>query len=560
MSQKKDIMLNVKLNDKIYEVQFGTSVLELFSQIFSEEDLKDNIAAIVNNRLFGLGYPLRSNCTVKPVTVYDSYGSGVYRRSASLILVAAFKRLYPDYKLVVGQSLYDGHFYNVPQLPDGIPKDMIKKIENEMKKIVKEDLPFKIESYHVNEVKEMLLEVNQPEKVNLLKIHWEPQVRVVKCGDTFDLFHNPFAPSTSYIHTFKLEPYWPGMVLRFPSRKSMKLSNKTIQLPTLFQTYMETRSWNQMLGVENLGELNGVVLKGDVSPLIRVAEGLHEKKIASIADTIASKRPDVKLVLIAGPSSSGKTTFSKRLAVQLQVNGIRPMTLGMDDFFVERDQTPRDEKGDFDFESIDAIDIDLFNEVLLKLMEGEETLIPVFDFKKGGKLPKDQWIPRKLEEDQVLIVEGIHGLNDKLTQSVLGHRKFKIYISALTQLCIDDHNRIFTSDVRLIRRIVRDRNFRGYSASETIKRWPSVRKGEMKHIFPFQERADVMFNSALVYEPGVLKTVCERALLEVEQDDEAFVTAYRLLRFLRLIMPISKQLVPANSIVREFIGQSTFKY
>ncbi len=556
----RERQLSITLGDRQIQIPYGTSVLKFFSQELSPEEFRESIAAIVENRTYGLTFPLRADCTVTPITVADRFGSSVYRRSASLMLLEAVKRVCPPgTKLVVGQSIQDGYLYNLTGLPDGITKELIARIDQEMHRICEEDLPFVVESLSVNDVLAMLTEVDQPEKANLLRIHWEPQVRIVRCGNSFDLFHEPYAPSTSYVDTFEITPYWPGMVLRLPSRGARFIQGKIAQLPRLFTTYTETRAWNRMLGVENLGQLNEVTLSGNIRNIVEVAEGLHEKKIASIADSIAARRPDVQIVLIAGPSSSGKTTFSRRLGIQLQVLGIRPVTIEMDNFFVERDQTPRDENGDFDFESIEAIDIDLFNEVLVKLLDGEEALVPVFDFKTGSKIPRDRWIPHRLEPDQILIIEGIHGLNDRLTASVLNHRKYRVYISALTQLCIDDHNRIFTSDSRLIRRIVRDRNFRGYSAAETIRRWPSVRKGELKNIFPFQEQADIMFNSALVYEPGVLKSVCERALLEVSPRDDAFVEAYRLLRFLRLVMPISKQLVPPNSILREFIGHSGLK-
>ncbi|MBU1069009.1 nucleoside kinase [Myxococcota bacterium] len=555
----KERMLQVQLGDRTVEVLYGTSVHQLFTLFLSPEEFKESIAAIVENRTYGLTFPLRADCRVSPITVADRHGASVYRRSASLMLLEAVKRVCPPgTKLIVGQSIQDGYLYNLTGLPEGMTKEIIARINEEMRRICDENHPFVVESLSVPDVKKMLLEVDQPEKVNLLRIHWEPQVRIVRCASSFDLFHEPYAPSTSYIDTFEITPYWPGMVLRLPSRGAKVIRGKIAQLPRLFQSYTETRAWNRMLGVENLGQLNEVTLGGDIKTIVQVAEGLHEKKIALIADAIATRRPDVQLVMIAGPSSSGKTTFSKRLGVQLQVLGLRPVTIEMDNFFVERDQTPRDERGDFDFESIEAIDIDLFNDVLVKLLDGDEALVPIFDFKTGCKRPREEWVPHRMAQDQILIIEGIHGLNDRLTQGVLSHRKYKIYISALTQLCIDDHNRIFTSDSRLIRRIVRDRNFRGYGAAETIKRWPSVRKGELKNIFPFQEHADVMFNSALVYEPGVLKSVCERALLEVPPDDEAFVEAYRLLRFLRLVMPISKQLVPPNSILREFIGYSSF--
>ncbi|MDA3865019.1 MAG: nucleoside kinase, partial [Deltaproteobacteria bacterium] len=541
MTKKAKKLINVNVEGKIHQVPYNTLLVDFLKDIYSDKkEREQHIAAIVNNRLYGLNLPIRADIELKPITIENRQGQSVYRRSASLILLEAIRRLYPDKRPVIGQSIQDGYFFQLRGFNNGIHNNTIKEIEKEMRKIVAEDIPFEVKSYHVNQVKQMLQQKGQNEKVNLLRIHWEPRVRIVRCGTSFDLFHDPFAPSTGYIKNFKIDPYWPGLVLRFPTSTDTDISGEIQQYPKLFKTYMETRDWNSRLGVVNLGELNGRVLSRNIFPIVQVSEGFHEKKIASIADQITEKQPEIRLILIAGPSASGKTTFSKRLAVQLMVNGIRPVTLEMDNFFVERSQTPVDEYGEYDFESIDSIDLELFNSVLIKLLAGETTKIPVFDFKKGGKIPKSQWIPQKLARDQVLIVEGIHGLNDKLTPSVLAHRKFKIYISALTQLCIDDHNRIFTSDTRLIRRIVRDRRYRNYDAAETIKRWPSVRKGEKKHIFPFQERADVMFNSALVYEPGILKTVCERALLEVSPNDDSFPEAYRLLRFLRLVMPISK--------------------
>jgi uridine kinase len=559
MSNDQQRDLTIKMKDKEISVPFNSTIQELIKKHCEEDNDGEIIAAHINKRLYGLTTPLRVNYTIEPITRNNRAGQQIYRRSATLMLIEAIKRLYPDKRAIIGQSIRDGYFFHLEQLSEGISKEVINNIQEEMLNMVDEDIPFKVESLHIDDVREMCINAGYEDKVNLLRIHWWPQVRIVTCGSTFDLFHDPYAPSTGYIKTFELTSYWPGMVLRFPPRGEDTITKHLPQLPTLFQTHMETRQWNEMLGVENLGQLNGAVFKGNINSIIKVAEGLHEKKIASIADTIASK-PDTRLVIIAGPSSSGKTTFSKRLAIQLRVNGIKPVTLEMDNFFVERDQTPIDENGEFDFESIDAIDIELFNSVLIKLMDGETVDVPIFDFKKGGKIPKDQWVPHKLEKDEILIIEGIHGLNDILTKNVVGHRKFKIYISALTQLCIDDHNRIFTSDTRLIRRIVRDRNFRGYNAAETIMRWPSVQKGEKKHIFPFQEKADIMFNSALVYEPGVLKTICERALLEVDPNHPAFPEAFRLLRFFKLVMPISKTAVPSNSLIREFLGKSSFQY
>ena len=309
-----------------------------------------------------------------------------------------------------------------------------------------------------------------------------------------------------------------------------------------------------------MGQLNEQTVKGTADELIRVAEGLHEKKIANIADRIAADKDNVKLVLIAGPSASGKTTFSKRLSLQLQVNGIHPVALSTDNFYVNREDTPKDKHGKWDFEAIEAIDLTLFNDILAALLQGEEVKTPRFNFVTGLRRPEDDWVPMQLQPGQILVVEGIHGLNNKLTRAVPNKQKFKIYVSALTQLCIDDHNRIFTSDARFLRRIVRDRLFRGYSAATTIENWPSVRLGEMRNIFPFQEQADVMFNSALVYEQAVLRLFAERFLLEVPQDHPSFVDAYRLLRFVENFVPMFDEKVPQISILREFIGGSAFSY
>ncbi|MBU1240387.1 nucleoside kinase, partial [Myxococcota bacterium] len=427
--KERDQMCTVTLDGNSIDVPFNTTVLELFKDHYEESEFKSKIAALLNNRLYGLTTPIRANYNIVSVTRNDRMGMTVYRRSVSLLLREAVNRLYPGARVIIGQSIQDGYFFNITEYAEGVSKAMIENIEEEMRRMVEEDLPFKVESHFVDDVTKHLREEGSEAKANLLQIHWWPQVRLVKCGGTVDLFHDPYVPSTGYCKLFAVAPYWPGMVLRFPAQDKDVIPGKIGQLPTLFNTYMESRQWNQMLGVENLGQLNGAVLNGEVEHIIKVAEGLHEKKIASIADTIAGRQPDIGLVIIAGPSSSGKTTFSKRLAVQLMVNGIRPKTLEMDNFFVERDQTPRDEKGDFDFESIDAIDIELFNDVLVKLMEGQTALTPIFDFKKGGKVPQDKWIPMKLEKDQVLIIEGIHGLNERLTQNVLGHRMYKIFVS-----------------------------------------------------------------------------------------------------------------------------------
>lgn len=550
--------IQVQYKGATYKMSRG-AMLHHFLEEHGGPDQHLYIAALVNNRLYGRSYPLRSDCTLETVTRSDRLGWDVYRRSACLMLYEAARRVDPNLHVVLSQTLGDGYYFYSAE-PEDISHDTVEAIQKEMLALAEEDLPLRVQSMSVIEARRLFSESGHEGKVHLLRTHWEPKVRVVWCGGFFDLFHSAVTFSTGAVDTFKLEPYAQGMVLRFPRRGSPGIKGEIRAQPKLFATYQETRRWNQILGTYNVGDLNRLCLTGGIDETIQAAEGFQEKKIVSIADQIAEGRNRLRLVLIAGPSASGKTTFSKRLSVQLRVNGIRPVSLSIDDFFVERSKTPRDPSGDYDFESIHAIDLQLLGDVLAKLLSGQEVLSPVFDFHEGKAKPMDKWRPMKLKKDQILIMEGIHGLNDTLTNSIPAEHKFKIYISALTQLCIDDHNRIFTSDTRLLRRLVRDRHFRGYSAVETLKRWPSVRHGENRNIFPFQEQADAMFNSALVYEHAVLKPYAQRYLLEVPQDDQVFMEAYRLLRFIRWILPVFKDHVPPNSILREFVGESVFHY
>jgi uridine kinase len=330
--------------------------------------------------------------------------------------------------------------------------------------------------------------------------------------------------------------------------------------PLLFSTYRETRLWQEVLGIHHVGQLNLLCLNGGIKEILRIAEGLHEKKIARIADEILRGADRLRLITVAGPTSSGKTTFAKRLGIQLRVNGIEPVALSLDNYYVDREHTPLDEDGNLDFEALEAIDLALFHQQLAELMEGKEVLTPTFDFVTGKRRSEKHWKPIQLEDRQVLVVEGIHGLNDQLTASVPRQQKYRIYASALSQLAIDDHNRIFTADARLVRRIVRDHLFRGFNAERTLALWERVRRGEARWIFPFQEQADVMFNSALVYEPAVLKTYAERFLLQVPRTSPTYPEAFRLLKFLSMFVPIFPDEVPHTSILREFIGGSTFKY
>ncbi len=516
------------------------------------------LGAIANNRLVSLDAPIWTDTEITPVTVRNPHGASIYRRCATYLLAAAFADLYPGLGLEIGQSMGKGYHFRV--IGDGEPPDLERLIAR-MRELSREDLPFEHRVLSVDEADELFRRKGYKDKVRLLRVWPSGNVHVVAIGKFVDIDHGPVALSTGAIDDFDLIPKEPGFVLHFSALRSpvwrgtpWSASNK------LFDTYTETRAWNETLGVHTVGDLNAVCLAGGVNDIIRIAEGFHEKKIARIADMVLARRPEARLVLIAGPSSSGKTTFSKRLTIQLRVNGIRPKTLSLDNYYVNREDTPKHPDGTYDFEAIEAIDLPLFNEQLSDLLAGKKIQTPKFDFNTGRRVREEKWKPMKLEDNEVLMIEGIHGLNERLTESVPAAAKFRIFVSALTQLIIDGVNRIPTSDARLIRRIVRDRRYRGYSAAETIATWSSVRRGERRNIFPFQDQSDVMFNSALVYEPAVLKVLADRYLLEVPRDHPSALIAHALRKFLQLFVPIFPDDVPRASLLREFIGGSFFDY
>lgn len=555
----KKTTLKISFNHKTIEVPFGTKVHQIFND-HSDLENEKVLAAIVDNRCVDLDFPLCSDTTVEPVTYAMREGVLVYRKTASLILFEAARRLWPDVDVFVDQALSNGYVYEfVRNKKSGLTQKEFDELEAEMWRLVGEDIRLRRQTVTSGEAKKLF--ANKKDRLRLLNSSWQPTVELIYCGDFYDIHHYPVAPRTGMINIFELDREEPqGVLLRFPTRKNPSKIPPLRDSPKLKQAYTETRRWLRLLQVNNVGKLNELTLSGKVGDLLRIAEGLHEKKIAQIADRICDAHHPVRLVAIAGPSASGKTTFSKRLSMQLRVNGFQPVALSTDNFYVDRVDTPKDEDGNYDFEALEAIDLELFNDVLLKLLAGQEVETPVFDFNSGTRRPKDKWRTMRLEKDQILVIEGIHGLNPRLTQAIEDDRKFRIYISALTQLRLDNQNRIFTSDTRLLRRIVRDRMFRGYSAADTIKVWPSVRRGEQHWIFPFQEGADIMFNSALVYEHALLKLYAERFLLEVPEDDPAHVTAYRLLRFISHFVPIFDEDIPQTSLLREFIGGSYFQY
>lgn len=548
----------ITIDGNPFEIDQPMSISELVEREGLATETKP-LGAVAYGKLVSLDCQLKASTEVSLIYRDAREGEAIYRRTASLLLLAAIKDLYPNERVVVGQSLVRGYFFDVIDFDE--TDEFLAAVEARMREYVERCEPIVKERVPVNEARATFVAEGLQDKVALLGARRSSHINIVRLGNFCDIQHGPVAPHVGLIDEFDLLRYPPGLVLRFSRARKDGKPRVAYRQPKLFTTYRETREWNEILGVPNVGRLNKLIISGNPTEVIRIAEGFHEKKVAAIADMIVERLPDARLVLIAGPSSSGKTTFSKRLALQLRVAGIRPVTLSMDNWYVNRVETPVDpDTGDYDFECIEALDLELFNDNLSRLLAGEEVATPIFDFKHGLRKPIEQWRPMKLAADQVLLVEGIHGLNDRLTESVAPECKFRIYVSALTQLCLDDHNRIFTSDTRLLRRIVRDARYRGYDAETTILRWPSVQKGERKWIFPFQEAADVMFNSALVYEVSVLKVFAERYLLAVPPASPAFHEAYRLLRFLEYFVPVFRDDVPQISLLREFIGGSVFVY
>jgi uridine kinase len=551
--------VDVSYSGSIHRVPVGTRVDEFLRQV--DGDLPDTVlAALVNRRQVMLDFPLRGKVELDLVRYGTRGGELVYKRSVSLMFYDACLALYPKVRLTIGQSLGNSYHYQVrgEDLPD--LKIMARRLEARMRKIHKENRPFVRETVTIEEIEDVFRGWGCEDKLALLATRRSSTVHTIRCGRFIDIAHSPYAPHTGCLPTFGVTAYGDGLVLRFPRRGNRERLPRFNARPKLYATYVETRNWQELLGVHQVGQLNRLSLNGEITPLIRISEGLHEKKIARIADEIYERAGRVRLIAIAGPSSSGKTTFAKRLGIQLRVNGIEPVSLSLDSYYVDRAKTPLDDEGHHDFENLEAIDLELFHRQLADLLKGKEILTPGYDFTVGQRKPREKWKPLQLRRDQVLVIEGIHGLNHRLTESVARNQKYRIYISALTQLAIDDHNRIFTADARLVRRIVRDRFFRGFSAERTLELWERVRRGEGRWIFPFQEEADVMFNSALVYEPAVLKTYAERFLLQVPRTSRAYPEAYRLLKFLSLFVPIFPDEVPHTSILREFIGGSGFNY
>jgi uridine kinase len=516
------------------------------------------LAALVNNDLVSLTYPLTVHSTVRFLTLEDPHGWRVYRRSLCFLLAMAMRDADPAAEFSVEHSFGLGLYCSYRPDGRGARPDEVGAIERRMRELVAAALPIVRCKAGYAEAVRTFAEAGQEDELNLLRHRNPPHVVMHCCGTFSDLAHGPLAPSTATLSLFRLLPYPPGFVLHLPDRSDPLTLPPFEDQPHLFQIFQEHKEWGRILGVNTAGRLNGIIASGGFEEFVRTAEALHEKKLSRIADAVAAARERVRLVLVAGPSASGKTTFAKRLTTHLAVNGLRPVTLSTDDYFVGFERNPLDEEGRPDYEHIEAVDLDLFNRHLLDLIEGREVPAPRFNF--SLKRREDNGRRLRLEPDQVLIIEGIHGLNPRLTASVPAAQKFRIYVSALTQLSLDRHNRVSTTDDRLLRRLVRDHRFRGHAALETLRLWPAVRRGERLWIFPFQREADATFNSALDYELAVLKPLAEPLLAEVKPSDPEYAESRRLSEFLLNFLAAPDRAVPGVSILREYIGRSTLRY
>ena len=516
------------------------------------------LGALVNNDLASFTYALDTDATVRFLTMKDPAGMQIYVRSLSFLLAKAVKDLFPDAAFSVEHAMGHGLYCDFSRGgKPGLSADELAALEARLRAIVDADLPIIRQRISYSAAVKAFKDNGQEDKVALLRHKNSHKVVTYVCDGFFDLATGPMAPSSGCLAYFRLLPYQDGFVLLMPTTDAAPDIPPFRPVPMLAATFKEYNRWGRILGVDTVGQLNDIIASGGIADFIKVAEALHEKKIAAIADQIAS-RPGVKWILIAGPSSSGKTTFAKRLAIHLRVNGLRPVTMGTDDYFVDRDQTPLAPSGEYDFEHIQAVDLPALNADLAALDAGREIRVPTFDFQSGSRVYKGKTL--RLEPDQVVILEGIHSLNPDLTPGLPADRKFHIYISALTQLNLDHNNRIPTTDNRLIRRLVRDHRYRGHSAQRTLSMWPNVGRGERRWIFPFQENADAVFNSALDYELAVLSTEARVLLTSIKPDLPIYAEARRILEFLSHFLPVSVSLPPPTSIIREFIGGSSFEY
>jgi uridine kinase len=511
------------------------------------------VGAIVNSDLRELTYPIKMDSTLDSVTMADADGARIYRRSLTFLLETAFVALFSQAVLYIDHSISSGGYYCHVNGRPPLDRVELHKLEAEMQRLVGSDQPFLRRETPVAEAIAFFERENYPDKVQLLRHRRKPYVTLYSIGEHIDYHHGYMVPSTGYLKWFALTPANGGFTLRFPRRRAPTTIAPPEDYPKLLAAFRQYGEWLERLGIDNVGALNAAIEEGRSREVILVAEAFHEQRIAEIARQIAEHREEARIVLISGPSSSGKTTFSRRLAVQMLALGLLPFALELDSYFVDREKTPLDAAGNFNFEALEALNLPQLGDHLTRLVTGESVQLPHYDFKVGRQVPGEMV---QLTSDHIIILEGIHGLDPRLLPVPLSGNAYRIYAAALTQLNLDRHNRVSTADTRLIRRIVRDARERGYTAQQTISRWESVRRGEELYIFPYQENADVMFNSALVYELSALQPLAEPLLRQVPHGTPEYIEAKRLLAFLEWFLPVKADLIPDNSILREFVGGS----
>lgn len=540
---------------RVYTGNRGATLAELFKGL-PEWDETPIMGGVVNGELKELTATVEMDARVRLVTMEDDDGARIYRRSITFLLEAAFEELFPGSLMTLDHSVSAGGYYCQVSKGNPLSKSDIEQLVKRMRELVEADLPFERQLVPLQEVIQYFEAKGLMDKSRLLKYRQKEYLVLYRLGDHRDYHHGYMVPSTGYLKWFGLELMGEGFVLRFPRRGSPKQITPMPSYPKLLSTFRQYGNWLSRLGIESVGALNDSIQAGNIREIILVSEALHDLQIIDISQQVAERSEEARIVLIAGPSSSGKTTFSKRLSVQLLAHGFSPFPLEMDNYFVNRDDTPRDANGNFDFESLGAMDTHLLSDHLKRLVKGETVRPPKYDFKSGMRREGDEV---KLRPDQIIILEGIHGLNPGLLPDIDPSSTYKIYASCLTQLNLDRYNRISTTDTRLLRRIVRDARERGYSAQETISRWDSVQHGEKEYIFPYQENADKLFNSALVYELSAIRRPVEPLLRQVPYGTREYVEAKRLLAFLEWFLPIDTSLIPDNSILLEFLGGSILK-
>ena len=553
------LQIDCKKIDKSKCFPIGSSLLDIYSG-FELNMPFGPVSAKVNHKVEGLTFQLYNNKDVEFLDIQSSSGMRTYVRSLIFILSKAVEDLYPNGSIVLEHQVSNGYYCQL-KLDRTIGLDDVIRIKQRMKEIIAEDLPFKRFEKHTHEVVELFRNKGMTDKVRLLETSGNLYSYYYTLGDTIDYYYGSLLPSTGYIHLFDIVKYYDGLLLQVPCRSNPQKLEEVLKQEKMLEVLKEHRRWNQILGIGTVGDFNTACNQGYATELINVSEALQEKRISQIADEIfnrGQKGTPVKLILISGPSSSGKTTFSKRLSVQLMANGLKPYPISLDDYFVNREETPKDETGNYDYESLYALDLDFFNTQIQALLAGEEVELPRFNFTTGKREMSGNHL--KIDEHMILILEGIHALNPQLVPHIPTEHQFKIYVSALTTILLDNHNYIPTADNRLLRRIIRDYKYRGYSAEETINRWPSVRAGEEKWIFPFQENADVMFNSALLFELAIIKDYAEPILRKVPNNRPEYSEAYRLRKFLDYFVPLQDKELPPTSLLREFLGGSSFRY